>query len=184
MLTVKLTCPNILVKCLYFDYSKKSNSLSKIVSSGSKFSKVLFLRHMMIFPTESGPQGRNHVIFWPFYIQQKPRESVKFFNPRSRVSIVHSLVNVKNKTEIDFFFSSNQISAQKCRFFFVKLFCWSKTWQLEVTCLQLLNFIQKISSDHTHGLSQQNLQASLSLLKFCLDNDARICKKKIQMIVH
>ena len=119
MLTVKLTCPNILVKCLYFDYSKKSNSLSKIVSSGSKFSKVLFLRHMMIFPTESGPQGRNHVIFWPFYIQQKPRESVKFFNPRSRVSIVHSLVNVKNKTEIDsFFFSSNQISAQKCRWFF------------------------------------------------------------------
>lgn len=29
------------------------------------------------------PQGRNHVIFQSFYIQQKLRESVKFFNPKS-----------------------------------------------------------------------------------------------------
>ena len=35
------------------------------------------------------PQGRNHVIFWPFYIQQKLRESVKFFNPKSVNSSWH-----------------------------------------------------------------------------------------------
>ena len=41
------------------------------------------------FSTAVAPQGRNHVIFWPFYIQQKLRESVKFFNPKSVNSSWH-----------------------------------------------------------------------------------------------
>ena len=49
------------------------------------------------FSTAVAPQGRNHVIFWPFYIQQKPRESVKFFNPKSVNSSWHQVERAMGK---------------------------------------------------------------------------------------